>query len=159
MPCRATQDQQVIVESSDKTWSTGGGTGKPLQCSCHENPMNSIKRQKDKILKDEPPRFEGVQYAPGGERRAITNSSRKNALGNSQFDEGVTVPLMYPSPMGATQYSLGRTSLTRGIEYSLDSGIFPGTVLDHQEPSARKSNWYFFQACLKAFNDSPLPLG
>ena len=40
--------------------------------------MNIIKRQKDKILKDEPPRFEGVQYAPGGERRAITNSSRKN---------------------------------------------------------------------------------
>ena len=80
MPCRATQDQRVIVESSDKTWSTGGGTGKPLQCSCCENPMNSIKRQKDKTLKVEPPRLEGVQYAPGGERRAITNSSRKNAL-------------------------------------------------------------------------------
>ena len=39
MPCRATQDSQVMVESSDKTWSTGGGNGKPLQYSCQENPM------------------------------------------------------------------------------------------------------------------------
>ena len=84
MPCRATQDQQVIVESSDKTWSTGGGNGKPLQCSCHENPMNSIKRQTDKILKDEPPRFEGVQYATGEEWRAVTNSpERMKQLGQS----------------------------------------------------------------------------
>ena len=44
MPCRATQDGRVMVESSDKTWSTGEGNGKPLQCSCLENPMNSMKR-------------------------------------------------------------------------------------------------------------------
>ena len=44
MPCRATQDGQVMVHSSDKTWSTGEGNGKPLQYSCHENPMNSMKR-------------------------------------------------------------------------------------------------------------------
>ena len=43
--CRATQDGQVTVESSDKTWSTGGGNGKPLQYSCCENPMNSMKRK------------------------------------------------------------------------------------------------------------------
>ena len=44
-----------MVESSDKTWSTGEGNGKPLQYSCLENPMNSMKRQKDRTLKDELP--------------------------------------------------------------------------------------------------------
>ena len=47
----------VMVESSDKTWSTGEGNGKPLQYSCLENPMNSMKRQKDMTLKDELPRL------------------------------------------------------------------------------------------------------
>ena len=59
---RATQDQQVMVESSDKTWSTGEGNGKPLQNSCLENPMNSMKRQKGMTLKDELPRSVGAQY-------------------------------------------------------------------------------------------------
>ena len=54
MPCRATQDGQVIVESSHKMWSTGGGNGKPIQNSCCENPMNSMKRQKDMTLEEEP---------------------------------------------------------------------------------------------------------
>ena len=54
MPCRATQDRQVMVESSDKTWSTGEANGKPLKYSFLENSMNSMKRQKDKALKDEP---------------------------------------------------------------------------------------------------------
>ena len=61
MPCRATQVGQVMVESSDKTWSTGEGNGKPLQYSCLENPMNSMKRQKDRTLKDELPRSVGAQ--------------------------------------------------------------------------------------------------
>ena len=64
-----------MVDSSDKTRSTGEGNGKPLQYSCLENPMNSRKRQKDMTLKDEPPRSVGVQYATGEEQR---NSSRKN---------------------------------------------------------------------------------
>ena len=51
------------MESSDKTWSTGEGNGKPLKCSCLENPMNSVKRQKDRTLKDELPRWVGAQYA------------------------------------------------------------------------------------------------
>ena len=55
MPCRATQDEQVMVERSDRMWSTGEGSGKPLQCSCLEKPMNSMKRQNDRILKDELP--------------------------------------------------------------------------------------------------------
>ena len=61
MPCGATQDGQVMVESSDKTWSTGEGNGKSLQYSCLENPMNSMKRQKDRTLKDELPRSVGAQ--------------------------------------------------------------------------------------------------
>ena len=61
-------------------WSTGGGNGKPLQYSRRENPMNSLKRQKDRTLEDEPPRSEGIQYVTGEEQRAITNSSRKNEV-------------------------------------------------------------------------------
>ena len=54
---RATQDEWVMVESSDKMWSTGEGNGKPLQFSCLENPMNSMKWQKDRTLKEELPRL------------------------------------------------------------------------------------------------------
>ena len=64
-----------MVESSDKIWPTGEGNGKPLQYSCLENPMNSMKRQKDRTLKDELPRSVGVQYATGEEGR---NNPRKN---------------------------------------------------------------------------------
>ena len=63
------------MESSDRMWSTGEGNGKPLQYSCLENPMNSMKRQKDRTLKNELPRFVGAHYATGEEWR---NSSRKN---------------------------------------------------------------------------------
>ena len=53
--CRATQDGQVMMERSDRMWSTGEGNGKPLQDSCLENLMNSRKRQNDRILKEELP--------------------------------------------------------------------------------------------------------
>ena len=75
MLCRATQDGQVMVESSDKTWSTGEGTDKPLQYSCLENPMNSMKRQKDMTMKDDLLRTVGAQHATGEEWR---NNSKKN---------------------------------------------------------------------------------
>ena len=75
MPCGATQDGRVMVESSDKLWSTGEGNGKPLQYSCLENPMNSVKRQNDRTLRDELPRSVGAQYATGDQWR---NNSRKN---------------------------------------------------------------------------------
>ena len=75
MPCRATQDRLVMVESSVKTWSTGKGSGKPLQNSCLENPVNSMKRQNDRKLKDELPRWVGAQYATG---EKWGNNSRKN---------------------------------------------------------------------------------
>ena len=55
MPCGATQDGRVTVERSDRMWSTGEGNGKPLQYSCLENPMDSMKRQNDRIIKDELP--------------------------------------------------------------------------------------------------------
>ena len=61
--CGATQDGQVMVERSDKIRSTGEGNGKPLQYSCLENPMNSMKRQNDRILKKELPRSVCAQYA------------------------------------------------------------------------------------------------
>ena len=64
-----------MVESSDKTWSTGEGKGKPLEYSSRENPMNSMKRQKDRTLKDELPRSVGAQYATRDQWR---NNSRKN---------------------------------------------------------------------------------
>ena len=64
-----------MVERSDKTWSTGEGNGKPLQYSCLESHMNSVKRQKDRTLKDELPRLVGAQYATGDQWR---NNSRKN---------------------------------------------------------------------------------
>ena len=61
---RVTQGGQVMVESSDKIWSTGEGNGK---YSCFEKPMNSMKRQKDRILKDELPRSIDAQYASGNQ--------------------------------------------------------------------------------------------
>ena len=65
----------VRLEISDKTWSTGVGNDKPLQYSCLENPINSMKRQKDRTLKDELPRSVGAQYATGDQWR---NNFRKN---------------------------------------------------------------------------------
>ena len=65
----ATQDERVMVERSDRTWSTGEGNGKPLQYSCLENPMNSMKRQNDRILKEELLRLVGAQYATGDQWR------------------------------------------------------------------------------------------
>ena len=71
----ATQDGQVMVERSDRMWSTGEGNGKPLQYSCLENPMNSMKRQKYRTLKDELSRSVDAQYATRDQWR---NNSRKN---------------------------------------------------------------------------------
>ena len=58
-----------MVESSDKTWSTGEGNGKPLQYFCLENPMNGMKKQKDRTLKDELPGSVSTQYTTGEEQR------------------------------------------------------------------------------------------
>ena len=71
----ATQDGRVMVERADRMWSTGEGNGKPLQYSCLENLMNSMKRQNDRILKEELPRLVGAQYAIRDQWR---NNSREN---------------------------------------------------------------------------------
>ena len=73
--CGATQDGRVMVERSDRMWSTGEGNGKPLQYSCLENRMNNMKRQNNRILNQELTRSVGVQYATGDQWR---NNSRKN---------------------------------------------------------------------------------
>ena len=75
MSCRATQDRQDIVESSDKTWPTKEKNDKKLQHSCLENPMNSMKRQNDMMLKDEHAKSVVVQYTTGQE---WSNSSKRN---------------------------------------------------------------------------------
>ena len=71
----ATQDGRVMVERFNRMWSTGEGNGKPLQYSCLENPMNSMKRQNDRILKEKLPMSVGAQYATGDQWR---NNSSKN---------------------------------------------------------------------------------
>ena len=73
--CRATHDGRVMVERPERMWSTGEGNHKPLQYSCLENPMNSMKRQNDRILNEDLPRSVGAQYATGDQWR---NNSRKN---------------------------------------------------------------------------------
>ena len=73
--CGATQDGRVMVERFDGMWSTGEGNGKPLQYSCLENPMNSMKRQNDRILKEKLPRLVRAQYVTGDQWK---NNFRKN---------------------------------------------------------------------------------
>ena len=104
MPCRAIQDGLAMVESSDKMWCTGEGSGKPLRYSCLENPMDSMKRQKDRTLKDELPRLVGAQYATGDEWR---NNSRK--------DEE-TEPRQKQHPV---VYVIGDGSKVRGCKYNI----------------------------------------
>ena len=75
-----TQDGWVMVERSDRMWSTGEGNGKPYQYSCLENPMNSMKRQNDRMLKEELPRSVGAQHAAGGQWRKNEGMETKPVL-------------------------------------------------------------------------------
>ena len=87
MPCKATQNGRVMVESSDKMWSTGEGNDKPLQYSCFENPMNIMKKQKDRTLKDELP----SQWVPNmlldknGEINPKRMKRRSQSKNNARF--------------------------------------------------------------------------
>ena len=80
MQCRATQDGWVMVESSDKAWSTGEGNGKPLQYSYLENPLNSMKRQKDGDTSME---ILGIykEVWPGAELKSLQSSSSLESSG------------------------------------------------------------------------------
>ena len=79
-----------MVERSDRMWSTGEGNGKPLQYSCLENPMSSMKRQNDRILKEELPRSVGAQCATGDQWR---NNSRKNEAKEPKVKQHPTVDM------------------------------------------------------------------
>ena len=82
MPCRATQDGHVMVEIPDRMWSTGEGNVKPLQYSFLENPMNSMKKENDIILKEELPGLVGARYATGDQW--INNSRKNEGMGPKQ---------------------------------------------------------------------------
>ena len=85
--CRATQDGQVMVENSDKMWSTGEGNGKSLQYSCLENPMYNMKRQKDTTVKDDLPGLVDAQYDTGDHwrRNSRKNEEKKPKQNNTQL--------------------------------------------------------------------------
>ena len=74
-----------MVERSDRMWSTGEGNGKPLQYSCLENSMNSMKRQNDRILKEELPRLVDAQYATGDQWRNNSRNNKEMELKQKQF--------------------------------------------------------------------------
>ena len=76
-----------MMDNSDKTWSTGEGNGKTLQYSCLENPMNSMKRQKDGTLKDELHWSVGAQYATGDQWRnnCIKNKGTEPKQNNTKL--------------------------------------------------------------------------
>ena len=88
MLCRATQDGWVMVESSDKMWSTEEGNDKPLQYSCLENSMNSMERQKDSTLKDELPRSVAIQYATGNSLDKTLMLGHRLKAGREGDDKG-----------------------------------------------------------------------
>ena len=102
------------MESSDKLWPTGEGDGKPLQYSCLESPVKSMKRQKDRTLKDELPRSVGAQYATGDQWR---NNSRKNEETGPKQNQCTEVDVM------EIKSNVERTILHRNLEcYLLESG-------------------------------------
>ena len=85
MPCRTTQDRQVIVESSDKMWPTGKGNVKPHQSSCLENPIDSMKRQKDTTPENDPPGQKMSNMLLGkNERELLIAPERMKRLGQSR---------------------------------------------------------------------------
>ena len=82
-----------MVESSDRMWSTGEGNGKPLQYSCLENPMNSMRRQNDRILKEELPRSVGAQYTTGDQWRNTSERMKgcSQSINNTQLWMGLVI--------------------------------------------------------------------
>ena len=120
MTCGATQDGQVMLSSSKKTRPTGEGNGKPLQYACLENPMISMKRQKDRTLKDEFPRLVGTQYATGDQWR---NNSRKNGeseKAGSKLNIHKT-KIMASSPITSWQTDGGKMETVTDIIFRLQN--------------------------------------
>ena len=106
MPYRAIQDGQVMMESSDKHGPLEKN-GKPLQYSCLENPMNSMKRQKDIALKDELPRSVGAEYTTGEENgKPLQYSCLENPMNSMKRQKDRTLKDELPRLVGA-QYAMG----------------------------------------------------
>ena len=104
MPCRAIQDRQVMVESSDKIWSTGEGNGKPFQYSGLENPMNSMKRQKDRTLKDELPRSVGAQDATENSRETTPERKKRQSQSKNNTQSWIWLVMEVKSNSVKKQY-------------------------------------------------------
>ena len=85
MPCGATQDGRVMVERSDRMWSTGEENGKPLQYSCLENPMNSMKKLNDRILREELPSLVGMLLEISGEITPERKKGWSQSKNNTQL--------------------------------------------------------------------------
>ena len=94
-----------MVERSDRMWSTGEGNGKPLQYSCLENPMNSMRRQNDMILKEELPRSVGAQYATGDQWR---NNFRKNGWSQSKNNTQLWMGLVIEARSNAVKSNIAK---------------------------------------------------
>ena len=127
-----TQDRRVMVERSDRMWSTGEGNGKPLQYSCLENPMNSMKRQNDRISKEELPRSLGAQYATGDQWR---NKSRKNEAAAAVLQSCLT--LCDPrdgSPPGFLIPGVLQARILKCLAIPLSSGPHSVRPLHHDPP-------------------------
>ena len=90
-----------MVERSDRMWPTVEGNGKPLQYSCLENPMNSMKRQKDRTLKEELPRLVGAQYATGDQWR--NNSKKKKGWSQSKNNSQLWMGLVIEARLSAVK--------------------------------------------------------
>ena len=123
MLCQATQDRWVRVESSDKMWSTGERNSKPLQYSFLENPLKSMKRQKDRTLKDELPRKVGAQCATGYQWR---NKARKNEESESEVVQSC-LTLCDPvdcSPPGSSIHGILQARILEWVAISFSRGIF-----------------------------------
>ena len=141
MPCGVTQDRQVMVERSDRMWSTGEGNGKPLQYSCLENPMNSINRQKGRTLKDELPRSVGAQYATGDQWRM---SSRKNEEMESKQKQHLVVDgTGYRSkvPCCKEQYCIGTWNVRSMNQGKLEMAKKEMTRVNIGIPGISKLRW------------------
>ena len=109
MQCRSTQDRWVTVKSSDKMWSTGEGSGKPLQYSCHWNPMNSMKRQKDMTRPGEmsPPGRKVSNILLGKSRgQLLTAPERMKQLGQSRNDTQLWMCLVVKAKSDAVKNNI-----------------------------------------------------
>ena len=123
-----------MVESSDKMWSTGEGNGKPLQYSCLENPMNSMKRQKDRTMKDKLPNSVGAQYATGEQWR---NNSRKNEGGGGGLVAKSCPTLVTPwtvARQAPLSMGFSRQEYWSGLPFP-SAGDFPNPGIEARSPA------------------------